>query len=81
MTYEEESYVLDTIKELQEKIRNMPIEQLIRETHENNIMLRQIIKVINTWFSHHNQENENDFERNIMANLVSNIFDFSKMFK
>ena len=47
MTYEEESYVLDTLKELQEKIRNMPLEQLIRETHENNIMLRQIIKVIN----------------------------------
>lgn len=81
MTYDEETYVLDTLKELKEKIRDMPVEQLIRETHENNIMLRQIIKVINTWFSHHNQENENDFERNIMANLVSNIFDFSKMFK
>ena len=81
MTYEEETYVLDTLKELKKKIRDMPIEQLVKETHENNIMLKQIIKVINTWFSHHNQENENDFERNIMANLVSNIFDFSKMFK
>ena len=39
MTYDEESYVLDTLKELQEKIRDMPIEQLIRETHENIIML------------------------------------------
>ena len=81
MTYKEETYVLDTLKELQERIRDMPIEQLVRETHENNIMLKQIIKVINTWFSHHNQENSNDFERNVMANLVSNIFDFNKLFK
>lgn len=55
--------------------------QLIKETHENNIMLRQIIKVINTWFSHHNQENANNFNRNVMANLVSNMFDFNKIFK
>ena len=81
MTYKEESYVLDTLKELQEKIRDMPLEQLIRETHENNIMLKQIIKVINTWLSHHNQENSNDFDRNVLANFVSNMFDFNKMFK
>ena len=74
MTYKEETYVLDTLKELKEKIRDMSIEQLVRETHENNIMLRQIIKVINTWFAHHNQENDNDFDRNVMANIVSNIF-------
>lgn len=80
MTYKEESYVLDTLKELQEKIRDMPIEQLVKETHENNIMLKQIIKVINTWLSHHNQENENDFERNILANLISNGLDISKLF-
>ena len=54
MTYTEESYVLDTLKELKEKIRGMPLEQLIREIHENNMMLKQIIKVINTWLSHHN---------------------------
>jgi hypothetical protein len=81
MTYKEESYVLDTLKELQEKIRDMPLEQLIKETHENNIMLKQIIKVINTWLSHHNQENSNDFDRNVLANFVSNMFDFNKMFK
>jgi len=81
MTYEEETYVLDTLKKLKNKIRDMPIEQLIRETHENNIMLKQIIKVINTWFSHHNQENEDDFNRNVMANIVSNIIDINKLFK
>lgn len=81
MTYEEESYVLDTLKELKERIRDMPIERLIREIHENNIMLKQIIKVINTWFSHHNQENENDFDRNVLANIISGIIDFNKIFK
>ena len=48
---------------------------------KNNIMLRQIIKVINTWFAYDNQENYNDFNRNVMVNLVSNIFDFNKIFK
>lgn len=81
MTYKEETYVLDALKELKEKIRDMPLEQLIKETHENNIMLRQIIKVINTWFAHHNQENSNNFDKNILANLVSNMFDFNKMLK
>lgn len=81
MTYKEETYVLNTLKELKNKIRDMPIEQLIKETHENNIMLRQIIKVINTWIKHHPQENANDFDMNVMANLISNVFDFNKMFK
>ena len=81
MTYTEESYILDTLKELKERIRDMPVEQLVRETHENNIMLKQIIKVINTWFAHHNQENENDFDRNVLANMISSIIDFNKIFK
>jgi hypothetical protein len=81
MTYKEESYVLDTLKELQEKIRDMPIEQLIKETHENNIMFRQIIKVINIWIRHHPQENTNDFNMNVIANPISNGFDFNKIFK
>ena len=34
MTYKEESYVLDNVK------------QIAKETHENNIMFRRIIKVI-----------------------------------
>ena len=47
MTYKEETYVLDTLIEIQETIRSTGIKQLIKETHENNIMLRQIIKIIN----------------------------------
>ena len=81
MKYEEETYVLDTLKEIQETIRSPEFKQLIKETHENNIMLWQIIKVINTWFANYNQENNNDFNRNVMANIISNIFDFNKIFK
>ncbi len=75
MTYKEESYVLDTLKEIQEVVRSPTFKQFIKETHENNIMLRQIIKVINTWIAHHPQENTNDFNMNVIANLISNVFD------
>ena len=74
MDYKEESFVLDSLIEITEHIRSPEYKQLIRETHENNIMLKQIIKVINTWIKHHPQENANDFNMNVIANLVSNIF-------
>ena len=81
MTYKEEGYVLYTLKEIQETIRSPEFKQLIKETHENNIMLRQIIKVINTWIKHHPQENANDFNMNVIANLISSRLDFNKIFK
>ena len=81
MTYKEETYVLDTLKEIQETIRSPEFKQFIRETHENNIMLQQIIKVINTWIKHHPQENANDFNMNVIANLVSSGLNFNKILK
>lgn len=81
MTYKEESDVLDMLKDIQETIRSPEFKQLIKETHENNIMLRQIIKIINTWIKHHPQENANDFNMNVIANLISNGLDFNKIFK
>ena len=81
MTYKEESDVLDMLKDIQETIRSPEFKRLIKETHENNIMLRNIIKYINTTLAHHNQENSNDFDRNILANIVSNMYDFNKMFR
>lgn len=69
MSYDEESYVLESI------------EQIKKETHENNVMLRQIIKVINTYLARHHQENEDDFSRNVLANLISSTIDISKLFK
>lgn len=62
MTYEEENYVLESI------------EQIKKETHENNVMLKQIIQVINTYLARHHQENEEDFGRNVLANLFSEKF-------
>ena len=81
ITYKEESYVLDTLIEIQETIRSPTFKQLVKETHENNIMLKQIIKVINTWIKHHPQENANDFNMNVIANLISSGFDINKLFK
>ena len=61
MTYEEESYVLDNIK------------QIAKETHENNIMLQHICSYINSVLS--NRKND---EQNVVANLVSELFDGAK---
>ena len=69
MSYDEEGYVLDSI------------EQIKKETHENNVMLKQIIKVINTYLARHHQENEDDFSRNVLANLISSTIDINKLFK
>lgn len=81
MTYKEEGYVLDTLIEIQETIRSPDFKQLIKETHENNIMLRQIIKYLNHEIAYANQENANDFNMNVIANLVSSGLDFNKIFK
>ena len=74
MTFEEESYVLDSI----ERIRASTAENN-RLLKENNIMLKQIIRVINTHLARHHQENDDDFNRNVLANVVSNIFNVGKM--
>ena len=42
---------------------------------ENNKMLRQIVNVLNYYISHAREENENDFGRNVLANLISNVVD------
>lgn len=34
-------------------------------------MLREIINAINIWLAHHQEENANDFDRNVLANIVS----------
>lgn len=81
MTYKEETHVLDTLKEIREFIRSPAYKQHIKEVHENNIMLKQICKVINIYLLSHNQENANDFGRNILANLISNGLDLNKFIK
>lgn len=63
MTYKEESYVLDNIR------------QMAKETHENNIMLRQICSYIRYVYSQRPNDEQNAFEQNVFANIVSEIFD------
>ena len=59
MTYKEEQYLLDSIDQIKE------------ETHLNNLMLCDICEVINVYLANHKNENEADFIRNIIANLIS----------
>ena len=81
MTYDEETYVLKSIKEIKELIRSPTFAQAIKEIHENNIMLRQIIKYLNREIAYANTENENDFNMNVIANLISNGLEVNKLFK
>ena len=60
MTYKEEQYLLDSIEQIKE------------ETHLNNLMLCDICEVINIYLANHHKENEEDFGRNILANMISN---------
>lgn len=69
MTRKDEDYLFDTLDSIQE------------EVHENNIMLRQICNVINRYLANHHQENEDDFGRNVLANLLSNIVELRTLNK
>ena len=66
MTQREEQYILDSIDQIKE------------EVHLNNLMLCDICNVINVYLANHSKENEEDFGRNVMANLVSNIVDLQR---
>lgn len=69
MTGKEEKHIFDSLAIIMD------------EVHENNLMLRGICEAINTYLSRHHIENEEDFGRNILANLVSNSLDFGKLFR
>lgn len=73
MTYDEESYVLSTLK----KIR--------ADTKENNILLKENNKILNQLYEYFyniaanaHQENIDDFGRNVLANIISNQLDLFK---
>lgn len=78
MTYKEETYVLNTLEQIQDFIKSPELSNAIKEIHENNKMLKEIIKVINMWLSNHTKENEDDFGRNVLANLISNMMEFRR---
>ena len=66
MTYNEETEVLNSIERIEKKV------------NENNKMLRSIIKVLNYYLANAKNENEQDFGRNILANMISNMIDIGK---
>ena len=66
MTRKDEEYLFDLV------------ESLKVEVHESNKMLKSIISVINTYLSRHHQENEEDFRRNLLANMLSETLGFGK---
>ena len=69
MTYKEESYVLDNIK------------QIAKETHENNIMLQHICSYINSVLGNRKNDEQNAFEQRVVANLVSELLHNIKVSK
>ena len=60
MTYREETYLLNTVKELK------------KTADENNKMLRFIVQYINRNIAKGSDEELKDFGRNVAANLLSN---------
>ncbi len=57
----------------------MRLERLLKENNkllkENNVMLNQIIQYISIKEGYHHEENNDDFIRNILANLISTRID------
>ena len=54
------------------------IKQIAKETHENNIMLQHICSYIDSVLSTRKNDEQNAFEQNVVANLVSELFDGAK---
>lgn len=48
------------------------IDQLYKEVHENNIMLRSIIKYLNAQIAAKNSKDSKDFGLNLIANVIGN---------
>lgn len=79
MTYKEETFILNTLQELRDFIRSPEYTRLMKETHENNIMLRKLLAIEYSKIRNHHRENEDDFGRNILANIISNIPDLKRL--
>lgn len=69
MRYRDEQYVLDTLDDIR------------KETHENNIMLQHICSYINNVLSTRKNDEQNAFEQNVVANLVSELLHNIKVSK
>ena len=61
MRYKDEQYVLDTLDDIR------------KETHKNNVMLQHICSYIDHVLSTRKNDEQNAFEQNVVANLVSEL--------
>lgn len=73
MTRKEENYTLDLLERIRDETHENNI--LLRQ---NNIMLKQIIKYLRHEAANANKENIDDFGRNVLANLFSNVSNFKR---
>lgn len=73
MNYNEETKVLEILDYLKRttKENNKLLKENNRLLISNNHMLKQIINFINENIINHNKENNEDFVRNILANMIS----------
>lgn len=73
MNYNEETYLLSTLKRIRADTKEN--NRLLKENNsllkENNRILRQLYKYFSNVAAHANQENINDFGRNVLANIIS----------
>jgi hypothetical protein len=67
MTTRDEEYLLESI------------EQIRHEVHRNYQMLCGVCDAVNVYLARHSQENEDDFMRNVLANLISSGIDIKKL--
>lgn len=55
------------------------LKDIQKEVHENNILLKAIANYLANQAINSNNENFNDFIRNIMANLISSSIDINNV--
>ena len=67
MTRKDEEYLLESIARIKE------------ETHLNSMMLCDLCDVVNVYLANHHKENEEDFGRNILANVLSQFIDIKSL--
>lgn len=63
----------------EEKLVFEMLAQIRYEVNRNGAMLDGICDAINTYLVNHNSENENDFMRNVIANLISGSIDIGSI--
>lgn len=54
------------------------MDQLLQLAFENNRMLIDLCHVVNIHLANHDKENEDDFGRNVLANIISSTMGFNR---